>query len=336
MKIGNFNADEKVLITAEIGNNHEGSFTLAEEMINLAAEAGADAVKFQTIVPERLVSPKQTERIARLKQFQLTYREFEKLADVASSKNVLFLSTPFDIDSARFLNDLVPAYKIASGDNNFFPLIEVIAKTGKPIIMSTGLMEMEEIKQTADFIHNIWNENNINQDMALLHCVSAYPTPTEQANLLAIRKLKKIVPTVGYSDHTLGIQAAICSVALGARIVEKHFTLDKNYSNFHDHKISADPDDMGRLVENIREVCLMLGSGEKTPQKNELELCGTIRRSAAASRDLPKGTIVSDTDLIWIRPGNGITLGNEDQILGKPLCRSIAKGELISRTNVVS
>ena len=176
MIINSTNTNEKVLIIAEIGNNHEGNFTLAEEMIGLAAEAGSDAVKFQTIIPERLVSVQQTERIKQLKQFQLSYDQFSKLAEVAKNEGVIFLSTPFDIDSALFLNDIVPAFKIASGDNDFFPLIEVIAKTGKPIIMSTGLMNLDEVKKSGLFIKNIWQENQIKQELALLHCVSSYPT----------------------------------------------------------------------------------------------------------------------------------------------------------------
>ncbi len=190
MKIANFDLNKDILLVAEIGNNHEGSYALAEEMIGLAAQAGAGAVKFQTIVPEKLISLSQKERIEQLKRFQFTYDEFKRLSNVAKKENVLFLSTPFDIESAKFLEPLVPAYKIASGDNNFYPMIEVIAKTGKPIIMSTGLMKFKEIKKSIDFINKIWKKNGIKQDLAILHCVVAYPTPLDQANLFQSNNYK--------------------------------------------------------------------------------------------------------------------------------------------------
>ena len=319
MKIGNYDTDEKVLIIAEIGNNHEGSYALAEEMIGLAAEAEVDAVKFQTIVPERLVTSRQTERIARFKRFQLTYQEFEKLADVAANEKVLFLSTPFDIDSAQFLNDLVPAFKIASGDNNFFPLMEVIAQTGKPTILSTGFMDIADVKKSVDFIRNIWNKNNFDQELALLHCVSTYPTPPEQANLLAIKELQNIVQTVGYSDHTLGIEAAVLSVALGARIIEKHFTIDKNYSDFLDHKLSANPQEMKELVETVRAASEYLRSDSKILQEGEKKAIESTRRSIVAMNDLSAGTKISMDDLDWVRPGGGLSPGEEEKIVGKSL-----------------
>ena len=205
MKIENCDTEKEALVIAEIGNNHEGSYALAEEMIGLAAQAGAGAVKFQTIIPERLVSSEQKERIEQLKRFQLTYNEFEKLSKVARDENVIFLSTPFDLESASFLESLVPAYKIASGDNNFFPMIDVIAHTGKPIIVSTGLLDLIEVQKTIEFVKDIWKQNAISQEMAVMHCVTAYPTIPEEANLLAIRELQNLNVTAGYSDHTIGI-----------------------------------------------------------------------------------------------------------------------------------
>jgi len=150
MKIENFNIMEKILVIAEIGNNHEGNYNLAQEMIGKAAEAGADAVKFQTIIPEKLVSIKQQERIAQLQKFQFSYDQFRSLQKTAKQEGVIFLSTPFDCESAQFLEEIVPAYKIASGDNTFFPLIETIAQTGKPIILSTGLITLNEVLQTVN------------------------------------------------------------------------------------------------------------------------------------------------------------------------------------------
>ena len=329
MKINNIDTAEKVFIIAEIGNNHEGSFALAKEMIKRAAEAGADAVKFQTIIPERLVSVQQAERIKKLKKFQLTYEEYRKLSIVAKDEGVKFLSTPFDIASALFLKDIVPAFKIASGDNDFFPLIEVIAKTGKPIIMSTGLANNEEIKKSVLFIKNIWQKNNVSQELALLHCVSSYPTSPENANLLAIRELEQFADVVGYSDHTMGIDAAVLSVAVGARIIEKHFTIDNNYSDFHDHQLSANPADFKKMVEKIRIAEQMLGLGEKQPTTEEIENKEKIRRSIVAKYDLDTGHVLTINDLDWVRPGGGIKPGDENTIIGKGLNRSVKTGEKI-------
>ena len=330
MKKANLGIDSDVLVVAEIGNNHEGSYTLAERMIGVAAEAGAGAVKFQTIIPERLVSPSQNDRVRQLQKFQLSYAQFEGLCRVAEKEGILFLSTPFDIESARFLNAIVPAFKISSGDNNFWALIEEVARTGKPIILSSGLTDLEEIKMTRDFIHNVWREFGIVQDMAVLHCVASYPTLPQEANLLAIRQLRNHLDvTVGYSDHTIGIDAAVLSVALGARIIEKHFTLDKNYSNFRDHQLSADPNDLAQMVKQVKKTVELLGNGEKHLQNGERENLSKMRRSIVASRDLSAGTILEHESLTWLRPGGGLPPGHEVEILGKRLKRFIPAGEYI-------
>lgn len=329
MKVGDFDLDKDVLIVAEIGNNHEGSYALAEEMIGLAAQSGAGAVKFQTIVPDRLISPRQKDRIQQLGRYRLSYDELEKLSKVARQENMLFLSTPFDIGSARFLAPLVPAFKIASGDNNFFPMIDVVARMGKPIILSTGFMDLTEISMTKDFIDGIWRKNGIEQEMAILHCVVSYPTSPRDANLLAISQLQKLGVTVGYSDHTIGIESAVLSVVLGARIIEKHFTIAKDSSDFHDHQLSANPDDLGQLVQRVNEVVQMLGDGEKRLQENERENLTKVRRSIVAGRNLGRGTVLTCDDLTWVRPGGGLAPGREGEILGKTLVRPIRKGEMI-------
>ena len=334
MKIANYDTEKKVFIIAEIGNNHEGSYTLAEEMIGKAAEAGACAVKFQTIVPEKLVSISQKDRIEQLKRFQLTYDEFERLNKVAKHENILFLSTPFDIESVHFLNSIVPAFKIASGDNNFLPLIEVIAQTGKPIIMSAGLIDLLEVRKTIDFILNIWNENAIDQDIAILHCVTSYPTALEEANLSAIKELQSLNVTIGYSDHTIGTEAAVLSVALGARIVEKHFTIDKNYSDFRDHQLSADPNEFSQLVERVEIASKLLGQSRKTVQESEKLVMEKIRRSIVARKDLDENTVLTLDDISWVRPGGGLAPGNEEMVLGKRLKVKVAAGELITLDNL--
>ena len=330
MIINKFDTDKKVLVIAEIGNNHEGNFALAEKMIILAAQAGVGAVKFQTIIPDKLVSCNQVNRIKQLKKFQLSYNDFEKLSKVAEKENILFLSTPFDIESACFLNQIVPAFKIASGDNNFFPLLEKIAQFDKPIILSSGMTNLKQLQKVKFYIEDIWEDLGINQQLAILHCVSSYPVPPEEANLSAIYDLQKeLITDIGYSDHTIGIDAAVLSVAIGARIIEKHFTIDKNYSDFRDHQLSADPEEMSQLVKKIEHTEKLIGNGKKRIQATEKDLIIKARRSIVAKKFLPAGTIVKWDDISWVRPANGIPPGNESLILGKKLTKDIKNGELI-------
>ncbi|HYF02551.1 MAG TPA: N-acetylneuraminate synthase family protein, partial [Patescibacteria group bacterium] len=234
------------------------------------------------------------------------------------------------MESAQFLEGLVPAFKIASGDNTFFPLLKTVAETGKPIIMSAGLATFGELKKSKEFIENVWQENSLkNTDLAILHCVVSYPTPAEEANLSAILDLKKLGLTVGYSDHTLGIDAAVLSVACGARIIEKHFTIDKNYSEFRDHQLSANPQDLKELVERVKLASMLLGSGGKKIQDAERGNIQSVRRSIVARSSLKKGSEISWDSLGWVRPLNGLPAGEEHQLLGKVLKRDISEGEPI-------
>jgi len=335
MKIGEINTREKVLIIAEIGNNHEGSYTLAEEMIGLAAEAGADAVKFQTFQTEYYVSVDDVERYKRLKSFELRYNEFEKLSRVAKGAGILFISTPFDLESALFLDSIVDALKIASGDNNFYPLIKKVAETGKPIIMSTGLADIQQIIKSKTLIEKIWTQQDIIQDLAILHCVSAYPVEPKYANLQAIKTLcQSFNCTIGFSDHTLGTNAAIVSVGLGARIIEKHFTIDKHFSDFRDHQLSTDPKEMKQLIQSVKEVEKMLGSGDKVPQLPEKDSTTQVRRSIVAKYPLSEGHIFQWDDITWIRPGGGLDPGEEQRIIGKRLNQDVQKGGKILMKHV--
>lgn len=330
MKIGNFDTDKKILIIAEIGNNHEGNFDTAVKMIESAAKVNVDAVKFQTIIPENLISIKQTERINQLKKFQLTHDEFINLKDIAEKRNLIFLSTPFDLESAKFLEKLVPAYKIASGDINFFPMIEQIAKTNKPIILSTGASTLEEIKSTKKFIKKIWKINNIIQEIGILHCISCYPTPIDQANMNSIDLLKKeFCCTIGYSDHTIGIDAALIAASKGARIIEKHFTIDKNLSNFRDHQLSADPNEMKELVDKIKSIEKYLGIYSKQVMSCEKTIKESLRRRIIAKKFIPKQKKIEMDDIIWVRAKNGLSPGEEKTILGKITKKEIKKGDPI-------
>lgn len=330
MKIGSFSLEQDVLVVAEIGNNHEGRFDIAQEMVRRAAECGVHAVKFQTFQTRLFVNPRDKARYDRLKSFELSYAQFEDLRSLAKSLGLLFLSTPLDLESARFLNGLVDAFKIASGDNNFFPLIEFVCGTDKPLIVSTGASDMDQVRTTLDFIRRSYVKSGTGRDAVLLHCVSSYPAPPEDVHLSVIPRLaQELGCPVGYSDHTLGIDACIAAAILGARVIEKHFTLDKRFSDFRDHALSADPEDMKLLVRRIAEVRTLLGTPVKRVQKSEEPSVSLIRRSIAAARDLPRGHKLSWTDLVWLRPAVGVEPGRESLLVGKSLKRDLSSGEPI-------
>ena len=234
--------------------------------------------------------------------------------------------------SATFLIKIVDALKIASGDNNFYPLLELASKSDKPIILSTGFADEEQIKFSASLIKNNRPMSTSYSGLALLHCVSAYPVNPSDANLSAIRTLAEKFPstTIGYSDHTIGNEAAILAVAAGARIIEKHFTIDRNYSEFRDHQLSADPTSMAELVTKIRDTEILLGTGSLDPCEIERNTEPPVRRSIAAARNIEAGDTIVYNDIMWIRPGNGFRPGLEHQVLGKTLKNSIQIGELFS------
>jgi N,N'-diacetyllegionaminate synthase len=333
MRIGNLDSDEKVIVIAEIGNNHEGSFEVAREMVDRAAEAGADAVKFQTFKTETFVAPTQVERYERMQGFELTQDQFAKLAERARSAGIKFISTPLDMPSAVFLDNIVDALKIASGDNTFYPLIDFVAGTHKPMIISTGFADEPEIALATAMVETARAGRANGSQMAFLHCVSAYPVAPEDANIGAIHRLRDrfgATATIGYSDHTLGTLAATLSIAAGARIIEKHFTLDRHYSNFRDHQLSADPEMMTVLVNAIRETEALMGDGSLAPRQVERDSESSVRRSIAATRGLQAGDVVGPKDIMWIRPGEGIAPGREAEVLGRVLKKPVHPGDLFA------
>lgn len=328
MQIGQHNTEDKVLIIAEIGNNHEGDFDLACEMVRLAAEAGADAVKFQAIVPDRLVAASETDRIEQLNRFRFTPEQFGGLRDVADKNGILFMSTPFDLATVDWLDDLVPVYKIASGDNDFYPLIDKIAKTGKPVIVSMGFGHAGNGSELVEILRNSWKRHGVPETgIGLLHCVVSYPTPINEAGLSALEQLRIPGVTVGYSDHTIGIRAIELAVAAGARIIEKHFTIAKNHSNFRDHQLSADPEELAALVKSIHEVETLLGDPMKLIKECETSNEMLVRRSIAAARDIAVNESITWDDLCWVRPRVGLKPGEEDSVIGRKLTKAIAHGE---------
>lgn len=335
MKIGSFDTDRDVLVVAEIGNNHEGHFDRAAEMVRQAARCGVGAVKFQTVRAAQLIRRAETARFERLTHFELSESQFAALSELAHELGLLFLSTPLSLGAAAFLEPMLDAFKIASGDNDFFPLLENVARAAKPVIISTGVSDVSQIDATVRFLRGQWEEIGIQGNLALLHCVSSYPTPPEQANLRSIPFLaERFGCTVGYSDHTLGTETAVLAVAAGARIIEKHFTLDKNQSDFRDHQLAADPAEMAELVRRVRAAESLLGTFGKSIQPCEAASRTAIRRSIVAARDLKAGAVLAMADLKWIRPGDGLRPGSEEQIIGRRLKRDVREDDAFSTGDV--
>jgi N,N'-diacetyllegionaminate synthase len=331
VKIGTHDIDEKILIVAEIGNNHEGNFDTARRMVEAAADAGVDAVKFQTFKTQLFTSNADPARVERLKRFELTHAQFTELRDLAKSRGLIWFSTPLDLESARFLEPLVDVFKIASGDNDFLALIEQVAATNKPMIISTGLADLEHLEWISSFAR----ERGAEGQLAFLHCVCAYPAPAAEVNLRAIPLLAaELGVPIGWSDHTLGPRASLAAAAIGARIIEKHFTLDKNFSAFRDHQLSADPAEMKAIVEGVREIEVLLGRAEKFVQPCEQANAVAARRSIAAARDLTKGHRLTSGDLMWVRPAIGLPPGQEEKLLGRVLSGDKKTGEAIVEKEV--
>lgn len=335
MRIGTHDTAARVLIVAEIGNNHEGDFDRARQLVLAAGRSGADAVKFQTARADLFISPGDADRLARFRSYEFSNDQWRTLADVARRETLAFLSTPLDLDSATMLEPLVDAFKIASGDITFVPLLRQVAATGKPLIVSTGASTVADIEAAIECVRTTWRSQGVKGDLALLHCVSAYPTPPGEANLAMIRTLSAFRDaTIGYSDHVAGTEAAVVAVAAGARIIEKHFTLDKAQSSFRDHALSADPAEFRDMVTRIRHTEAMLGSGEKALQPCERAMVAAIRRSVAARHDLASGHLLTAGDLMWVRPGTGVAPGDQSQLIGRVLKRHVGCGELLGAADL--
>ena len=317
--------EEPCFIVAEAGVNHNGDVELAKKLIDVAKDAGADAVKFQTFKAENVVVEdaqkaeyqKETTgegtQYEMIKSLELSEEDFEGLADYAKKKDILFLSSPFDKESVGLLYELdIPAFKVGSGEITNFPLLRYIAKKGKPIILSTGMSSLGEVEEALNVIRSEGAE-----DVVLLHCVSNYPAMIEDVNLRALETLKQAfkIP-VGFSDHTLGTTASIAAVALGACVIEKHFTLDRDLPG-PDHKASLEPDELKEMVKAIRDVEKALGDGIKRPTKEEEEIKKVARRSIVAKKDIPEGTILTEDMLDAKRPGTGIPPKYWDSVVGE-------------------
>lgn len=327
----------KVLIIAEAGVNHNGDIKVARELIDAAKESGADIVKFQTAKLESLVSESaqmaeyQKKNINMVKSQKemlrdliLPFEDFLELAQYCEDRGITFLSTPFDIDSIRFLDNLVKIWKIPSGEITNYPYLREIALTGKPVIMSTGMCELQEVREAVRVL-----KENGSGEITLLHCNTEYPTPMQDVNLRAMQTLREEFGLpVGYSDHTQGIEVPIAAAAMGAVVVEKHFTLDRNMEG-PDHKASLEPEELRAMVQAIRNIEAALGDGVKRPSVSETKNRDVVRKSIVAKTDIRKGEVFTEENLSAKRPGNGISPMRWNEVIGLRADRDYEQDEMI-------
>lgn len=328
----------EILIIAEAGVNHNGDINIAKKMIDVAQKCGADVIKFQTSIPECLVSSnapkadyqiqttgKDESQLDMIKKLVLSFEETEELKKYCDKVGITFLSTPFDIPSIHFLNKLkMPFWKIPSGEITNYPYLVEIGKTGGDIVMSTGMATIKEIGEAM----YVLKENGCGE-ITLLQCCTAYPAKFDEVNLKGMLALKdEFRVAVGYSDHTLGIEVAIAAAALGARMIEKHFTLDRKMDG-PDQKASIEPDELKKMVTSIRNVEKSLGKREKLV--NEVEMLNRVaaRKSIVALCNIKKGEIFTEENITTKRPGNGICPMRWNEIIGKRASRDFVEDENI-------
>ncbi|MEG1800662.1 MAG: N-acetylneuraminate synthase [Oscillospiraceae bacterium] len=329
-----------VLIIAEAGVNHNGSLELAKKMAEVAKEAGADIVKYQTAVPELVVSrfaPKaeyqkettgaQESQLEMVKKIHFGFDAHRQLKEYCDEIGIMYLSTPFDMESIEFLKSLdMPVWKIPSGEITNLPYLERVAQLKKPLIMSTGMCEIFEVKEALEVLYK-----NGADDVTILHCNTEYPTPLKDANVRAMLDLQRNFGTkIGYSDHTLGLAAPLAAVSLGATIIEKHFTLDKTMEG-PDHAASMNPQELCQLVKAIRETELVLGSGVKTVTQSEAKNKDVARKSIVAKVAIKKGETLTEKNLTVKRPGSGISPMRWYEVLGTKATRAFEVYELIDK-----
>ena len=330
----------KTFIIAEAGVNHNGDIVLAKKLIDAAAHSGADAVKFQTWKTELLVTEdaemadyqkdntqKKELQFQMLKKLELSYDDFQELKEYCDSKNILFMSTPDEEQSATFLNNLQNIFKIGSGELTNTPFLRHIASFQKPIIISTGMGYLSEVEHALLTL----KEAGISTELiTVLHATTDYPTSAEDVNLNAMSIIENSFPgiTVGYSDHTLGIEIPVAAVAMGAKVIEKHFTLD-NKMDGPDHKASLEPNELKLMVQAIRNTELAIGSGWKVPTHTELKNRDVVRKSIVANTAIPEGTVLTKKMLTIKRPGNGISPTRWDEVIGSRANKSYTVGDLI-------
>ena len=316
----------RIYIIAEAGVNHNGSLEIAKRMVDAAKYTGADAIKFQTFKAENIVTKnaekaeyqvkntgEDASQYSMLKKLELSYDDFRDLKAYCDNSGIEFLSTPFDLESIDFLQELgIRFLKIPSGEITNFPYLRKIGQTGMPVIMSTGMSTLEEVGEAIRVLRE-YGSNEI----SLLHCTTEYPAPLDSVNLKAIQTMAEVFNLpVGYSDHTEGITVSIAAAALGAVIIEKHFTLDRNMEG-PDHKASLETDALKTMVQSIRDVEIALGDGEKTPSEHEVKNAAVVRKSIVAKTFIKAGESFTEYNISVKRPGTGISPMNWNSVLGK-------------------
>lgn len=331
---------KKILIIAEAGVNHNGSIDTARKMIECAAEAGADYIKFQTFKTENLVSKNATKaeyqqknmnslddsQASMLKKLELSDKDHVELMSYCMECNISFLSTPFDLDSIDMLMKLnMPFWKIPSGEITNYPYLVRLGETKKPVILSTGMCTMDDIHNAVSLLRRCGTP-----EITLLHCNTQYPTPFNDVNLNVMQTLKnEFNLKIGYSDHTLGIEVPIAAAALGAEVIEKHFTLDKTMEG-PDHKASIEPIELANMVKCIRNIEQALGSSIKMPTASEIENIKAARKSIVAKRDIKKGELFTDENITAKRPGDGLSPMRWKEVTGLVAQKDFKEDELIT------
>ena len=331
-----------VFIIAEAGVNHNGNLDLALQLVDAAAAAGVDAVKFQTFKATSLVSKfapkaeyqkastnKDESQLEMIRRLELSDSDHKILLQRCQTRGIMFLSTPFDLESMDFLFKLgMPLFKVGSGELTNLPYLRKISSFALPVILSTGMSSLQEVQEAVQVLEKSGLERN---KITLLHCNTEYPTPDEDVNLRAMQTLKNAFPGlagIGYSDHSQGNFACYAAVALGAELIEKHFTLDRKLPG-PDHKSSLEPSELAELVTGIRRIESMLGSGEKVPSASELPNRVAARKSIVAAVNIQEGEVFSEANITVKRPGNGISPMRWDELVGQKASRSFAADELI-------
>lgn len=333
----------RTFIIAEAGVNHNGDAKTAKRLVDAAVDAGADAVKFQTFKTENIVTKsadkaayqKQGARESEtqyqmLKKLELSFDAHRELFDYCLFKNIIFMSTAFDEQSADMLDELgMRIFKIPSGEITNKPLIKHVAAKCKPVILSTGMSTLGEVEKAVGWLKDVWDKKEKHPELTLLHCVSSYPAPPEEANLRAMRTMSDALGIQsGYSDHTLGIEIALAAVALGAAVIEKHFTLDRAMPG-PDHKASLEPGEFGWMVSAIRNIESAIGDGIKRPTSAEIDTKAVARRSLVASRNIKSGEIIRIEDIAIKRPGTGIAPEYKDMVIGMRAGHDMAADSVI-------
>lgn len=329
---------QHIFIIAEAGDNHNGNLANALKLVDQAAKAGADCVKFQTFVTEEVISRyaemaeyqkqntgKTESQFDMVKKLELSFDEFRKIRAHCQKRGILFLSTPFDLPSIAFLNEMdMPFFKIPSGEITNYPYLKAIAETHKDVVLSTGMCTMEEIREAIALL-----EGNGAGRITLLHCNTEYPTPFEDVNLKAMETMRAAFnKEVGYSDHTLGIEVPIAAAAMGAVVIEKHFTLDRNMEG-PDHKASLEPQELAAMVKAVRNIETALGTGEKKPSPSEQKNLAVARKSIVARRNIRQGELLTEENLAVKRPGTGISPMRYSEILGTQAVKDFKEDQLI-------